>query len=378
MSRRIVDVAGIGPDDLAAWRDLVGRAAEPNVFYEPEFLVPTQRWFGVGRGIRLVVVHDGGRWLAALPFEHVAADRWWPLPHASNAGPALYEYTSLGTPLVDRADLRATTGLLLDALAAARRALGYAVVLHLVGTGGPVLAGLRSQAAGRNLGVHVWGREARAAVDHTTHPGWSWEEGATTTRAAEHRRKARRLARELGTPDAEPLLVPCDPDAYLDFEATTWKGRSGGPAFRRRPGGAEWFRDVVRGLAALDRAWQHEISGPHGVAYMGVVLRSAGTVFGWYDAYRAEYARSSPGTLGRLLTAEQVGRVPGVRLLDTCMAPCRYPDQTAHYPDRVRTTSFTLGLGSGAVRTVVHGRRDAGRITRSLRDLRAQARAGAR
>ncbi|WP_166850191.1 GNAT family N-acetyltransferase [Isoptericola sp. BMS4] len=378
MVRRIVDVAGIGPGDLAAWRDLAGRAAEPNVFYEPEFLVPTQRWFGVGRGIRLLVVRDAGRWQAVLPFEHVPADRWWPLPHASNAGPALFEYTSLGTPLVDGDAPGVAAGLLVDALAAARRTLGLAVVLHLVGAGGPVLDGLRARARARGLGAHVWGGDERAAVDLAARPGWSWEAGATGSRAAEHRRKVRRLARDLGAPDATPRPVPCDPEAYLDFEATTWKGGPDGPAFRRRAGGARWFADVLRGFAADGRAWQHEISGPRGVAYAGVVLRSGGTVFGWYDAYHGDYARSSPGTVGRLLAAEQVGHEPGVRLLDTCMDPCRYPDQTAHYPDRVRTSSFTLGLAGGPVRALVHGRREAGRLSRGVRGLASASRSGAR
>jgi hypothetical protein len=58
--------AEIGAVDHAAWQELGERAAEPNPFHEPEFMLPAFRRLGLRTaGVR--VVREGGDWIACLP-----------------------------------------------------------------------------------------------------------------------------------------------------------------------------------------------------------------------------------------------------------------------------------------------------------------------
>src|SRR5690606_4846725 len=72
---RTLAVRGIPGDDVAAWSALAHRAAEPNVFFEPEFLLPTVSSFDPDGGVRLLVVERAGEWVAVMPYEMVPGDR---------------------------------------------------------------------------------------------------------------------------------------------------------------------------------------------------------------------------------------------------------------------------------------------------------------
>src|SRR5690606_10853073 len=118
---RTLAVRGIPGDDVAAWSALAHRAAEPNVFFEPEFLLPTVSSFDPDGGVRLLVVERAGEWVAVMPYEMVPGDRHWPRRHASNDGPVLNQVTSLGSPLLAAADPDAAAATLVAALRAHAR-----------------------------------------------------------------------------------------------------------------------------------------------------------------------------------------------------------------------------------------------------------------
>lgn len=372
-------MATVTGTDLEAWHDLSARAVEPNVFYEPEFLVPTQRYFGTGAGIQLLVVEDGDRWLAVLPLELVPGDSRWPLRHASNAGPALHEYTSLGTPLLDGDDAPRAARELVGALRDNRTLLGHAIVLHLLSVDGPAGRILSEEIDRQRLAVHVWGNDARAVVDYTRREVSGWSDLVSVSRARKVRKELRQLEKEAAAGGlGAPVLEPSDAAVadYLAFEMRTWKGDPlrDGPAFARRDGGAEWITSVFDGLRARGGAHLLTLSTAPDTLYMAMYLRSGSTVFGWYDAYAPDAARRSPGTLGRLLAAGHFADVAGVRTLDMCMDPSRFPDQTSHYPDRVRITSLTVALGPWPFSTALDARRLLGRLRHRLAHIRAPRR----
>lgn len=376
MTSRIVPVSSVLDADLDAWRRLSAHAAEPNVFYEPEFLVPTQRVFGTGAGVQLLVVEEEDRWLAALPFELVPGDTRWPRRHASNAGPALHEYTSLGAPLLDGTDTPRAARELVHALREHRAALGHVIVLHLLSAEGPAGRVLLDELSRERLATHVWGHDARASVDYTRRDVATWSDVVSANRARKVRRELRLLetdAKDNGL--APPAFVPSDAPVgeYLAFEMQTWKGdpRRDGPAFARREGGAEWLTSVFDGFRARGAACLLSLTTAPETIYMGLYLRSGSTVFGWYDAYATDAARRSPGTLGRLLTAGHFAGVEGIHLLDTCMNPSQFPDQTSHYPDRVQVISLTVALGPWPVSRGLDARRLLGRLRHRLEHRRA-------
>src|SRR5450432_467882 len=61
----------IGAAEQSAWRELGNQAAEPNPFYEPEFMMPAFRRLGL-RGAGLRVVREGRDWVACLPVSGAA------------------------------------------------------------------------------------------------------------------------------------------------------------------------------------------------------------------------------------------------------------------------------------------------------------------
>jgi len=377
MTSRIVPVSSVLSADLDAWRSLSARAAEPNVFYEPEFLVPTQQFFGTGAGVQLLVVEDKERWLAVLPFEFVRGDAKWPLRHASNAGPVLHEYTSLGAPLLDDTDTPRAARELVRALRDHRATLGHVIVLHLLSADGPAGRVLREELGRQRLAVHVWGNDSRASVDYVDREIASWSDLVSVNRARKVRKELRHLEKEANDNGlAPPELVQSDASVsdYLAFEMQTWKGDPlrDGPAFARREGGAEWLTSVFDGLRARSGAYYLlSLTTAPDTIHMALYLRSGSTVFGWYDAYATDAARRSPGTLGRLLAAGHFAGVDGVRTLDMCMDPSRFPDQTSHYPDRLHITSLTVALGPWPISRGLDARRLLGRLRHRLEHLRA-------
>ena len=63
---RLISLSDLSDEQVDAWRRLAARAAEPNPFFEPEFVLPAAARSTDGRGALLVLERDG-EWLACLP-----------------------------------------------------------------------------------------------------------------------------------------------------------------------------------------------------------------------------------------------------------------------------------------------------------------------
>lgn len=150
----------IGAAEQSAWRELGVQAAEPNPFYEPEFIMPAFRRLRL-RGAGLRVVREGRDWIACLPV-HAAA-----VANASVIG-LWHRYIPLCTPLIrsDRLEPGAR-GL----LAGRRDGAAPVVAMQRISGDGPVEGALTS--AGAQLGLRrAWEhRVARAAERPLADPG---------------------------------------------------------------------------------------------------------------------------------------------------------------------------------------------------------------
>ncbi|WP_139123178.1 GNAT family N-acetyltransferase, partial [Cellulosimicrobium cellulans] len=308
---RVVRVRDLDEDALVRWRELADRPLEPNVFFTPDFLVPTVEHFDVEHaggpgGVRVLVVEDDVRWLAVLPVETVRGGRRWPLPHASTDGPVLNLVTSLGSPLVLADDGEANLRHLVRALRRHARELGGAVDLVYLAADGPVGGGLRRALEADGLAVHEWGRDDRAAADldvvRSAAPGAFAH--LTKSRHRDVRRRARRLGEELGTPvelAGLRLEQVDDADAFLDFEKHSWKSDAArdGVGLSRLTGGTGWFRDVFTRFAAHGDASVVALRVGGETLYLSSFLRHGDTVFGWYDEYADTTATGSAGRARR-------------------------------------------------------------------------------
>ncbi|MBN0042179.1 GNAT family N-acetyltransferase [Cellulosimicrobium cellulans] len=369
---RTVAVRGISDADVAAWRALAHRAAEPNVFFEPDFLLPTVAHFDHDGGVRLLVVERDGRWVAVMPYEMVPGDRHWPRRHASNDGPVLNQVTSLGSPLLDEAEPDAAAAALVAALRAHGRELGRAFAFAYVADDGAAGGALHRALDAARVTLHVWGGDDRAAVRFAELPA-SEDPLAHVprSRAKAVRRRARRLGDELGQPvtlSAAALVPVADPAEFLAFEHETWKAdpERNGPGFSRIEGGEAWFSEVFSSYAASGNASIVALAVAGVTLYMAGFLRSGSHVFAWYDEYADRFARFAPGVVGRLLSVRMLAADPTVTFLDTCMHPSMYPDQNELYPSRLRTASYTAALGPRPVGWVLRAIPLVGRLRRRL------------
>ncbi|GAA1406859.1 GNAT family N-acetyltransferase [Oerskovia paurometabola] len=382
VASRIVRVADLGADDLAAWQRLADSSLEPNPYFEPAVLGAAARGLGGGRAVTALVVADGSGWLAFLPFETVGRNRLWPARHASLDGPFVERFAALRAPLVDAARPRLAVEALVEALHARRRALGQAVDLPLLRASGETTTLLLDAFARAGMPVREWDRISRGALVPGQGPGSGAGQEAgdvlgphlSASRRKNLRRGRRHLVEELGQ-ELRIVDATDEPDVvehFLDLEAAGWKGdrAKGGEARRVVPGAAAWFTGLVE--AYRERGEAHVLRvGPAGApVYLAVRVRRDGVVFSISDAYDPAWSAHSPGAWGRLLGMRLLAGMPGTVLVDSCIDPRRYPDETLLYPERVDLVSVTCAVGSWPSRVLLSAIVAAGRVRRWVRERR--------
>jgi CelD/BcsL family acetyltransferase involved in cellulose biosynthesis len=276
----------IGSAEQSAWRELGDQAAEPNPFYEPEFMMPALRRLGL-RGAGLRVVREGGDWIACLPV-HAA-----PVANASLVGLS-HPYVLLGTPLIRRDRLEVgARGLL-----AGHRRGGLAVVAMRSASGdGPVERALRS--AGAQLGLRpAWERRVLRAAARPL-------DGAPRPRRRDLDRKRRRLQEALGGELTVEDRAGSDAavQEFLALEAAGWKGREG-TALANNPRDRAFFVEMTAACAARGRLRLMVMSAGARTVAMACELLDGDSVFGFKIGYDEELRRFAPG----------------IQLLDTLLA----------------------------------------------------------
>lgn len=270
------------------WRDLVTRALEPNVFYDPDFALAAARVFGADVGAVLVWSKSSPRLIGLFParierrYGVIATLTGWTHP-----------YAPFGVPLVDRDEAEAATAAFLDHVEA-ERGFPKLMMLPLIARDGAFAAALARVLAKRG-GVSVsFDEHARALLapcnrstylDHIAHK-----------RLKELRRQRRRL-KDSGALVHMVASGPAAAVALTDFmalEAAGWKGRAGGAA-RANAATETFMREAVTALAAKgDARIDRLIHNGHPIA-ASITLRSGNGAWFWKIAYDEAFARSSPG-----------------------------------------------------------------------------------
>lgn len=322
------------------WRDLAGRAIEPNPFFGPDFLLALLVHRGPLPGFRLLLVRraDGSLTglLPVLPAALASASAVRTVRTAYSPAPP---HGLLGTPLIDAEHAEATIDILLDGL---DHGLGAERILELIGHAedgrfGRVLEA-RLRARGQpHLVLRSWSRSLFLSGD-------SAEAYLARSLGSRHRGELRRQRRQLerqgtlvlrrleASEDVRPWVR-----AYLALEAAGWKGRSG-TALASDAGDAAFFEAMCRGLhahrmLAFDAL---ELDGrPIAMAcsLKGSVEEDAAE-FVFKIAYDERLARQSPGMQLQLaLLARRHGPGPQPRWVDSCAAPSD-SFYTQIWPDR--------------------------------------------
>jgi CelD/BcsL family acetyltransferase involved in cellulose biosynthesis len=270
------------------WRDLVARALEPNVFYDPAFALPARQVFGADVGAVLVWSKTTPRLIGLFParierrYGVMATLTGWTHP-----------YAPFGVPLIDRDEADAAVGAFLDH-AEATQGFPKLVMLPLIARDGAFAAALARVLARRGGAAAPFGEHARALLAPRGRK--SYLDHIAGRKLKELRRQRRRLE-DSGGVTHMAASGPAASVALTDFmalEAAGWKGRAGGAA-RAHSATETFMREAVTALAAMGNARVDRlIHDGHPIA-AAITLRSQNAAWFWKIAYDEAFARASPG-----------------------------------------------------------------------------------
>lgn len=302
-----------------AWVDLMGRALEPNVFLDPDVVLPAARHLGGRRRLTMVLVWAegvaGARDLVAVCPVVAAPD-----PVRALASAWLHDLSTLGAPLLDRGRAgEAVRALLFWAARGLPRARG--LVVPSLPADGPTAALLREIAGGAGLALAELDRWERAVLRRA-----SAEAGlaALSSKGAKDvRRQGRRLA-EMGMVEyvsaREGDALRDAVERFLSLEARGWKGTAG-TALLASPDRTAFARAITRGLAGRELCRVDSLLLDGEPIATAVILRAGDSDFLWKIAYREDVARVSPGVQLVLRITQAQSGDGRIALTDSCAVP---------------------------------------------------------
>jgi CelD/BcsL family acetyltransferase involved in cellulose biosynthesis len=292
------------------WRELTRHALEPNVFYDPAFVLAAAPVFGAHAGA--VLVHHQGRLIGLFPGRVVR--RYGVMTTLTGW---THPYAPLGVPLVDRGEAEAAIGAFLDYVETQGPRL---VLLPMLTRDGAFAAALARVLARRGGTAAAFGSHARAMLEPVQDRAAYLDHALAHKKLKELRRQRRRLA-ETGPITLATAREPADVTAalgdFLALEAGGWKGRAGTASADRAPIRAFLERAVTAlagdGHARVDRL----MHGGRALAAT-ITLRSGNAAWFWKIAYDEAFARASPGVQISLDLTDALLADAGIARVDSC------------------------------------------------------------
>ena len=295
-------------DARDAWRDLAGRALEPNVFYDPAFALPAAPVFGAPGAV--AVWSKSGRLIGLFP---ARIERRYGVMGTLTGW--THPYAPFGIPLVDRDEADAAIIGLLDHA----EAEGMLLVLPLIAEG-PFAAALSRALLRRGGATERYGAHARALLAPDGVRKTYLDRALSGKKLKELRRQRRRLLEhgllKLATARDAETIVPALSD-YLRLEASGWKGRAG-TAARRHAAILNFMHDAVTALAAQGGARVDRLVQDERTLAATITLRAGETAWLWKIAYNEAARRASPGVQLTLDVTESILADATIARVDSC------------------------------------------------------------
>jgi CelD/BcsL family acetyltransferase involved in cellulose biosynthesis len=367
--RPLAGLAGLA----AEWRALARRAAEPNVFYEPDFALPAAAALAPDTGAVLVRSGEPRRLIGLFPCRIMRRRYGLRLPLLAAW---THPFAPLGTPLVDRdAVAPAITGFL-DHLADDAR-LPKLLLLPCQVEDGPVAAAFASAIKQRGGRSAALGRHQRALLAPGA-PRTGYLDAALGSKKRKELRRQRRRLDEAGsvafTVAREPAEVTAALADFLALETRGWKGRAGTAA--AQDGVIRQFIETaLADLAAHGQARiARLVSGDRAVA-MGILFTSGNGAWFWKIAYDENVARASPGVQLTLDLTEAMLHDGAIDWCDSC-ATAEHAMIDSIWRERRILADHLIALGPGGdfvlACAIERMRRHAHAAACKLRDLLAR------
>ncbi|MCI0685392.1 MAG: GNAT family N-acetyltransferase [Gemmataceae bacterium] len=312
---------------IDAWTELAAHAIEPNIFYEPWFVLPALRTLvPVPRNLLflLVFVPDSDparppRLTAFVPLERRRRYKRLPVSYLRLWS---HEHSYLYSPLIHKDHAPESLDAVFDWLDHDRRSRPL-VEWPLCLAEGPLYRQL----------VDLFGRRGTLtyAADQVTRaycrPGADADAYLNAALSSNKRRDLNRRQRKLAEQGqvefrvlqtSDEIAAGCED--FLRLESGGWKGRTG-TALAATPAGQEFFRAVVREAGARGQLLLHGLYLNGRPIAMRTTFTSGAGSFFFKPAYDEAFAAYSPGVLLELETIRLLHGHPTVRWMDSCTSP---------------------------------------------------------
>ena len=326
-------------DARDAWRDLAGRALEPNVFYDPAFALPAAPVFGAPRAV--AVWSKSGRLIGLFP---ARIERRYGVMGTLTGW--THPYAPFGVPLVDRDEADAAIIGLLDHA----EAEGTLLLLPLIAAEGPFAAALSRALLRRGGAMERYGAHARALLARDGVRTTYLDRALSPKKLKELRRQRRRLLEhgllKFATARDTETIVPALSD-YLRLEAAGWKGRAG-TAARRHAAILNFMHDAVTALAAQGGARVDRLVQDERTLAATITLRAGETAWLWKIAYNEAARRASPGVQLALDVTESILADTTIARVDSC-ATADHPMIDHLWRERLALADFLIAPSAAAM-----------------------------
>ncbi|QDV25635.1 GNAT family N-acetyltransferase [Aureliella helgolandensis] len=341
-------------DDLSQLRQLVPlwkRLAEcclcPNVFYEPQLLLPAWEHLRTGK-VRIAVVRSIQR---ASTTEEPVLCGLFPL-EINSVGLGLpfrsaklwqHVHCFLNTPLVRSDVANSTIEALLQFLSSDEERIQ---LLHLnnVSAEGPFQDALIDLLQSEKWKYQVKQVTRRALFVRRSETDQFFSEWPRKRRH-EINRLERRLA-EQGNLEVEEFHVGDDPlawaEKFIEFESLGWKGNVG-TSISASPQQSAFLRSAASELASENRLMGLTLSFNGEPIAMKLNFLTHDGGFAFKIAFHPDWAKHSPGTIMEKLNVVKLHEHPRLRWMDSCAAP-NHPMIDALWPERRTLQSLTIAM----------------------------------
>jgi CelD/BcsL family acetyltransferase involved in cellulose biosynthesis len=305
--------------DAGQWRELAGRAVEPNGYYLPEWEMAVNA-FAPGRAgaSMLAAWRDASccRLIGLMPVVSLWRAYRIPLPALVSAHP----YGTLCTPPLDRDFAEdAVTQLIRQA----RRAGARALMLRDMSLDGPAMKAFSDALRRGGLHPRVLQSGLRACLDATRDGDQLLHDALGARKLRELRRQRSRLA-DHGAVDFEVARsadeVTAALEVFLKLEASGWKGERG-TALIQHDGDASFIRRAAPALAANGQCEIVTLRAGDTPVAAAIVLRHRHRAFYFKLGIDERYAKFSPGVQLTLDLTRHLCADPAITSADSTASP---------------------------------------------------------
>lgn len=345
IATRVLQPQSLSQADISAWRALEDRAAEPNAYLSPHFVLPALKHLDPRLATRLLVAEQptehGPRLLGLALLHGAAPQRHLPLPH-------LVGYRSrhsyLGHWLLDREHAADAAEALLR-LARRRHPWAAAVTLHDCPLDGPQATALQQAAQRLGQGPCVISQPQARAWLVPAHAGAAALRERLGAKQHANQERCRRRLQEQGRLSWTALraqVTDSTIEHFLALEHGGWK-REAGTSLRSHRDDEAFFTAMARGFAAEGRALftELQLDGRPIASTANFVSGDMGFAFkvGWDEALR----KYGVGLLNEAGFVEQAPVVCGdLRSIDSGAQPASFIE--ALWPEQRRLGTLHIPL----------------------------------